>query len=253
MKILVCVKRVAVLGDDVEFTEGERDVDPDYLDFAPNEWDAFAVEEALRIRETNGGEVVVATVGDEESERELRRYLAMGADRAVRVRSEALGQVDPIMVARALAEVAEAEQPDLIFCGVQSSDSVQGATGAALAGALDLPVVAVVTKLEYDGAAQMAVVHRELEGGLIAVTETETPAILTIQTGINEPRYVTLRAIQEAGEKEIEVRTPEVSSEVAYRVRRMFAPAKERAQMIAGNPSQIVKKILEIAHEAGVR
>ena len=122
MKIVVCVKQVAVLGDEVEFTDDARDVDPDYLDFALNEFDSYATEEALRIRETLGGEgdeVVVVSVGDRQVEDAVRRCLAMGADRAVRV--DRAGSTDPITLARLLAPVVRRESPDLVFCGVQSS------------------------------------------------------------------------------------------------------------------------------------
>jgi electron transfer flavoprotein beta subunit len=120
------VKQVAVLGDEVEFNDDERDVDPDYLDFALNEWDTYATEEALRLVEAAGsGEVVVVSVGDEDAEDAMRRCLAMGADRGIRVEAE--GRLDPIQVARALAEVVRGESADLVFAGVQSSDSVQAA------------------------------------------------------------------------------------------------------------------------------
>src|SRR5687767_13843485 len=218
MKIVVCVKQVAALGDEVEFTEDERDVDPDFLDHALNEWDSFATEEALRVRDAAGdGEVVVVTVGDEEAEEAMRRALAMGADRGVRVWADALAGADPITVARALAEVVRGENPDLVLTGVQSSDAVQAATGTALAELLSLPRVAVVTKLELGSGT--ATVHRELAGGLVDVVEVYTPCVLTIQTGINEPRYATLRAIKQAEGKEIEVREPGDLSAPAARVR----------------------------------
>ncbi|HJS69921.1 MAG TPA: electron transfer flavoprotein subunit beta/FixA family protein [Gaiellaceae bacterium] len=247
MKVVVCVKQVAVLGDEVEFADDGRDVDPDYLDYALNEWDSYATEEALRLVEAAGtGEVVVVSVGDEDAEDAMRRCLAMGAERGIRVEAE--GALDPIQVARALAEVVQAESPDLVFTGVQSSDSVQAATGGALAGFLDLPSVAVVTRLELgDGA---ATVHRELEGGLVDVVEVDTPCLLTIQTGINEPRYATLRAIKQAEEKEIEVRPPGDLGEPAYRVRKMFVPPKgEGAEMLDGGPAEVAQRIKEIVQE----
>ena len=151
MKIVVCVKQVAVLGDEVEFTPDERGVDPDYFDFALNEWDSYATEEAVRIKEAAGdGEVVVVTCGDEDAEDALRRCLAMGADRGVRVDGEEIEAGDPITTARALAAVVGREGADLVLCGVQSSDAVQGATGTALAELLGLPRVAVVKKLEWE-------------------------------------------------------------------------------------------------------
>jgi electron transfer flavoprotein beta subunit len=247
MKVVVCVKQVAILGDEVEFTEDERDVDPDYLDFALNEWDTYATEEALRLVEAAGsGEVVVVSVGDEDAEDAMRRCLAMGADRGIRVEAE--GRLDPTQVARALAEVVQGESADLVFAGVQSSDSVQAATGVALAGILDMPSVAVVTKIELgDG---KATVNRELEGGLVDVVEVDTPAVLTIQTGINEPRYATLRAIKQAEAKEIDVRQAVERGEPAAHVRKMFVPPKgEGAEMLNGGAAEVALRIQEIVQE----
>jgi electron transfer flavoprotein beta subunit len=251
MKIVVCVKQVATLGDEVEFTPDERAVDPDYFEFALNEWDSYATEEALRIREAAGeGEVVVVTCGEEEAEDALRRCLAMGADRAVRVEGDGLPIADAITTARALAGVVSRESPDLVLCGVQSSDAVQGATGTALAELLGLPRVAVVKKLEWDRSAGRAVVHRELEGGLIDVCEVETPALLTIQTGINEPRYATLRAIKQAEQQEIEVVETADVGEPAARIRRMFVPAKgEGAEMLGDDPAEVARRIKELVEE----
>ena len=246
MRVVVCVKQVSQLGDEVEFTGDGRDVDPDYLDSALNEWDGFAAEEALQLRERLGGEVVVVTCGGEESEKALRRTLAMGADRAIRV--EGAGR-DPLSVGRALAEVVRAESPDLVLCGVQSSDSVQAATGTVLAELCDLPRVAVVTKVDYDHEARKAVVDRELEGGLVDRVEVDTPAVLTIQTGINQPRYANLRAIKQAEQVEIDVRTTAGGGE-AYRVRRMFVPSKgEGAQLLKGSPAEIAGQLLELVRE----
>jgi electron transfer flavoprotein beta subunit len=246
MKVVVCVKQVAALGDEVEFTEDERDVDPDFLDYAVNEWDTYATEEALKLTEGSGGEVVVVSVGPEDVEECMRRCLAMGADRGIRVEAER--SLDPVQIARALAEVVRAENPDLVFTGVQSADAVQAATGTALAELLDLPRVAVVTKIELgDG---KATVNRELEGGLVDVTEVDTPALLTIQTGINEPRYATLRAIKQAEEKKIDVREPGELGEPAYRVRKMFVPPKgEGAEMLNGSPADVAARIKEIVEE----
>jgi electron transfer flavoprotein beta subunit len=247
VKIVVAVKQIAVLGDEVEFTDDERDVDPDYLDYALNEWDTFATEEALRLCEASGdGEVVVVSVGHEDAEEAMRRCLAMGADRGIRVDSEE--RLDPIQVARALAEVVRAESPDLVFTGVQSADAVQAATGTALAELLDLPRVAVVTKIELgDG---KATVNRELEGGILDVVEIDTPALFTIQTGINEPRYATLRAIKQAEEKEIDVRPPGDLGEPAYQVKKMFVPPKgEGAEMLNGSAADVAQKIKEIVEE----
>jgi electron transfer flavoprotein beta subunit len=253
LKVLVCVKQVGVLGDEVEFTDDERDVDPDYLERALNEWDAAALEEALRIRESLGedgaaaSEVVAVTVGDEESDEALRRALAMGADRAVRVSADGIDDADPLTTARGLASVARTEQPDLVLCGVQSSDSVQAAVPAMLSELLGLARVAVVIRLEPDLAAGRATAHRELEGGLLDVVEVGLPAVLTIQTGINEPRYATLRAIKQAKEKELTVVDLDRSQPGAYRVRRMFVPERGAgAELLGEDPAAVAGRISEI-------
>jgi electron transfer flavoprotein beta subunit len=249
MKIVVCVKQVATLGDEVEFTDDERDVDPDFLEFAINEWDTYATEEAIRIKEAAGdGEVVIVSVGDEDCEDAMRRALAMGADRGIRVEGDNLPPGDPITTARALAAVVRRESADLVLCGVQSSDAVQGATGTALAQVLDLPRVAVAKKVELQGG--KALVHRELEGGLIDVTEVDLPAVLTIQTGINEPRYATLRAIKQAEQQEIEIVEPGDLGEPAARVRRMFVPLKgEGAEPLGDTAPEIAGRIKELVEE----
>ena len=251
MKIVVCVKQVAILGDEVEFTPDERDVDEDYLEFALNEWDSYSLEEALLIKEAVGeGEVVAVTVGNEDAEEALRRCLAMGADRAVRVAAEGSHAADPLTIASGLAAAIRPEDPDLIFAGVQSSDSVQAATGTMLAELLGLPRVAVVTKVDYDHGARRAAVHRELEGGLLDIVSVQTPAVLTIQTGINQPRYATLRAIKQAEQVEIDVREAADGGNRAYRVRRMFVPPKGAgAELLHGSPADIAVRIAEIVRE----
>jgi electron transfer flavoprotein beta subunit len=189
--------------------------------------------------------VVVVTVGGEESQSALRRCLAMGADRAIRIDA---APVDPVSTARALAGVVAAESPDLVLTGVQSSDSVQGATGVALAELVGLPRVAVVTKIDWSGSGQ-ATVDRELEGGLVDVVEVDTPALLTIQTGINQPRYANLRAIKQAEQVEIAVVAAE-TGEPGYRVRRMFTPPRgEGAELLNGSPAQVAQRIVEIVRE----
>jgi electron transfer flavoprotein beta subunit len=185
------------------------------------------------------------TVGDEEAEGALRRCLAMGADRAIRVDAEPR---DPISTARALAEVVAGESPDLVLTGVQSADSVQGSTGVALAELLGLPRVAVVTKVEWSGSGP-ATVDRELEGGLVDVVEVDTPALLTIQTGINQPRYANLRAIKQAEQQEIAIVSADVG-EPAYRVRRMFSPPRGAgAELLEGNAAQVAQQIAELLKE----
>ncbi|MGH9303939.1 MAG: electron transfer flavoprotein subunit beta/FixA family protein [Acidimicrobiales bacterium] len=245
---MVCIKQVGALSDEVELADDGRDADADYLEHSLNEWDACAIEEALRITESQGGqgEVVAVTVGDEESEESLRRCLAMGAGRAKRVQPAEAAH-DPLSIAAMLAEALAGESPDLVLCGVQSSDSVQAATGTMLAELVEMGRVAVVTKVDLDGATGNLRVHRELEGGLIDVVEVAMPALLTIQTGINEPRYATLRAIKQANLKEIEVLESASGKKPCYKVLRMFVPDRGAgAELLGTNAAEVARRVADI-------
>ena len=177
MKIVVAVKQVAGLDEEFELREDGTAVDPDFVEWDLNEWDTFSLEAALQLRENvgEGHEVVVVTVGSDEAEEGLLTCLAKGADRAVRVWDDALEGGEVLGVARALAAVVQREAPELVLCGVQSSDAVNGSTPTALAGYLDLPRVAVVTELDWDAASATATVHRELEGGVLEVLRIQPP------------------------------------------------------------------------------
>src|ERR1700759_117352 len=257
MKIVVPVKQVAALDDEFELLDDGSGVDPDFLELDLNEWDAFSLEAALLLREQTGedGEVVVVTVGDDEAEDALLGCLARGADRAVRVWDDSLADADVLVVARALAAAVGRESPDLVLCGVQSSDAVNGATGVALAGYLEMPHVAVVKQLEYDPASSTATVKRELEGGLVEVLRVRAPALLTIQTGINEPRYANLRAIKQAREKPMAgtspagLALPRAALEAGRGAPRSGLRHPDRGEgagMIDGSPADIAPRIVEI-------
>ena len=207
MKILVAVKQVAALDEDFEFRDDGRDVDPDFLIRDLNEWDDFSLEEAVKIKEasTDPIEVVAVSVGPDDVDESLRKCLAKGADRAIRIWDEAIEGSDPIAIARVLAAIAKREAPDLFFAGVQSSDQSFAATGIAAAAFLDWPHAAVVCQLTHTPGTQSAVFRRELEGGLLHEIEIQCPAVLTIQLGINTPRYASLRSIKQAAAKPIEV------------------------------------------------
>jgi electron transfer flavoprotein beta subunit len=246
MKVLVCVKQVFALDDEIVLRGDGRDIDPHYLEAGLNEWDAFAIEEALRLRETHNGEVVAATYGSSRADAVLRRALAMGADRAVRVEGE---PSDPFTVAHGLTSLARRLEPDLILCGAQSSDSAHAATGSVLAGLLDFPCVAVVTSLQADPKGNFVDVARELEGGLSDQLRISLPAVLTVQTGINQPRYANLRAIKLAEREAIEVICAD-DSEPAYRVRRMFTPAKGgHAKPLGADLGEAAERIAQLIRE----
>ena len=208
MKILVTVKEVSVLDDEFEIDGG---IDERYVTRELNEWDEYAIEAAVRIQEAGSDvEVVTVTVGPEDVEETIRQALAKGPDRAIRVWDDRLadaGLLDPGTKARLLAGVAEAEEPDLVLTGVQSADESFAATGVALAERLGFEWAAVVNQLALDREAGVASVHRELEGGVEELADIELPAVLTIQTGINEPRYASLRGIRSAQSKALAVQS----------------------------------------------
>jgi electron transfer flavoprotein beta subunit len=257
MKLLVPIKQSAQLDDDFELRDDGRGVDPDFLEHDLNEWDAFSLEEALLLRERAGsGEVVVVTVGDEEAQDALLAGLAKGADRGVHIELEGDAAGDPLAVARLLAEVVKREQPSLVLCGVQSSDSANGATGTALAAFAGLPRVAVVRSVEWDGRGP-ATVERELEGGLVERQTVRTPAVLTIQTGGNEPRYANLRAIKQAREKPMErLAAGDLLADGEPGYSRVVSlakpPAGRGAEMLDGDAVAVSRRIATIVKAAGV-
>jgi electron transfer flavoprotein beta subunit len=209
MKILVTVKEVAEVED--EFEISGLDIDESYLEYDLNEWDDYAIEEAVQYSEENDDvEVVTVTIGPERSEETIRMALAKGADRAIRVWDDSLEGVDFLSTEATsgmLAAVAEEEDPDIVFSGVQSDDDANGATGVMLANKLDMEWAAVVNTLDLDLGEGVASVHRELEGGIEELTDVRTPAVLTIQSGINEPRYASLRGIRQAQQKPLDVQS----------------------------------------------
>jgi electron transfer flavoprotein beta subunit len=259
MKVVVPVKQVALLDDEFELLDDGSGVDPDGLEWDLNEWDSFSLEAAMQIRDAAGdgdGEVVAITVGDDDAEDGLLSALAKGADRGVRVWDAELEGADALAVARVLAAAIAPESPDLVLCGVQSSDAVNSATGIALAGHLGLPHVAVVKAVELDGTS--ATVERELEGGLVEILRIELPALLTIQTGINEPRYATLRAIKQAREKPLAVLSladvgldaGQVAAAAGSHRRRLAHPERgEGAQILDGSMSEVAARIASIVRE----
>jgi electron transfer flavoprotein beta subunit len=263
MKILIPVKRVAALEEDFEIRADGRDVDAEFLTWDLNEWDDFSLETAVQIKEAASQpvEVAVLSVGPADTDEILRKCLAKGADRALRIwddaLDDALASADSIGIARVLAAVARREAPDLILAGVQSSDQAFGSTGIALAALLDWPHAAVVAELALQPG--KALVQRELEGGLQHAMEVALPAVLTIQLGINTPRYASLRGIKQAAARPIEVITPKdvgiADSELGEaaslsRVRRMLVPQKSRAQLIEGSPTEQAARMAQIIREA---
>ncbi|MDP2246939.1 MAG: electron transfer flavoprotein subunit beta/FixA family protein [Nitrosomonadales bacterium] len=260
MKILVAVKQVAALDEDFEIRADEKDVDEDFLMYDLNEWDDFSLEEAMKIKEasTSEVEVVVVSVGPDRVDESLRKCLAKGADRAIRIWDDAIEGSDAIAIGKILAAIVKKEAPDMVFAGVQSSDQAYSSTGISTAAYLDWPHAAVVSDLQYSPGSDKAVIRRELEGGMLQEVEIACPAVLTIQLGINKPRYASLRGIKQAAAKPIEecslaeigLSASDVGADSSMsRVRRMYVPAKGRAQMIEGTVAEQASRIIQIIKE----
>ena len=188
--------------------------------------------------------------------------LAKGADRAIRVWDDALAEadlLDPTTTARILAAVAEEEDPDLVLSGVQAADDAFGATGVALADAIGYEWAAVVNSLDLDADEGVAHVRRELEGGVEELTDVDVPAVLTIQTGINEPRYASLRGIRQAQSKEIAPKTLDdlgldaAAVESDLTLTEMYEPESESdAEIFEGSAEESAGKLADVLREKGV-
>ena len=263
MDVIVCVKHVPDTTEaEVRIRPDKKDIEKADLPFVINEWDEYAAEEAILLKEKYGGTVVAITVGPPEAETTLRRVLAKGADMAIRVWDDALEGSDGYVIAKVLAKTIEAKglKYDLILTGAQAADDGYALVGPTLAEMLGIPHATLVKKEEImDGKVR---VHRELEGGLEEVVELELPALLTIQTGINEPRYVSIMGIRKARRKPLEVlglsdigMSPEEVGLAGswLEVEEVFVPPAERvAEIIPGSPSEEAAKLIEILKSRGL-
>jgi electron transfer flavoprotein beta subunit len=260
MEILVCVKRVPDTAEnEIEVRDDGTDIERDDLVYSVNEWDNYAVEEAIQIRDKVGGSVTVVTVGDDESEEVLRREMAMGADNGVLLSDDAFEGSDGRGTASILKAEIEKGQYDLILTGAQA-DGGAGEVGGMLAAMLDVPYASLVNTIEViDG--QKLKVGREIEGGNQEMNEIALPCVLSIQTGINEPRYVGIRGIRKVASLDIPVHG---SSELGLaadsvgaagaKVKRVdyFVPEMgDGAEMLEGSTEEIIDKLIELLKAKG--
>src|SRR6188472_3938504 len=206
MKIAVCIKQVVTREWQLRVNDQKTWIRDQDAGFELNEPDAYALEEALRLKEKHGGEVVVCCAGPARSTQVIREALARGADRAIHVESDALANADANAVAEALAAAIKDEGVDLVLTGLQSDDQGFGQVGVVLAEKLGMPHATIIMEVQADasGQGQRALrVKRELEGGWFQWMSLPLPALLTIQSGINQLRYATLKGIMAAKKKEI--------------------------------------------------
>src|SRR6266702_1760204 len=206
MKIIVAIKQVPERDAQVRIDTAGKWIEESDIQYALNESDAYALEEALQLKEKHTGEVVVISAGPERVGATIREALAKGADRAIHVDCDDLGKRDALGVARLLAAAIKPESPDLVLTGLQSDDLGYGQTGVILAELLGLPPATIIMQVEkQDGGIR---VKRELEDGWFQHVEIPLPALLTIQSGISKLRYATLMGIKKAKTKEIRRLTP---------------------------------------------
>src|ERR1022692_3771350 len=201
MKIIVSIKQVPVRDSQLRIASSAPWIEEEDLSYEINEPDAYALEEGLQLKEKHGGEVVVLCAGPARAAQTIREALAKGADRAIHIEEENLGQFDPLAAARLLAAALKPESPDLILTGLQSDDLGYGQTGVILAELLGLPHATIIMQVEKQDAGIR--VKRELEDGWFQHVEMPLPALLTIQSGISKLRYATLMGIKKAKTKEI--------------------------------------------------
>jgi len=255
MNVIVCIKCVPDLAEaELDIDGGTKRLDVSDLDLGINEWDNFAVEAAVRLKEEHGAHVTAISVGDEESEDVLRRALAMGADEALHISDEAFEGADPFTLATALHAALRERPCDLVLCGAISADGSSGHVGGMLAGLLDVPQVALATGLEVrDGA---LVCRHEVEGGLEREVELDLPALVTVQTGINEPRYVSIRGIRKVADIDVPVMSASdlglEALEARVEVEEMFLPpVGEGAEILEGGVDDVVEQLVERLHAHG--
>ncbi len=260
MDILVCVKRVPDTAEnEIEVNSDGTDIERDDLVYSVNEWDNYAVEEALQIRDKVGGSVTVISVGDEESEEVLRREMAMGADGGILLSDDAFEGSDGRGVAAILKAAVEKGNYDLILTGAMADDGA-AQVGGMLAAMLDRPFASLVNHIEVVDDKKLKV-GREIEGGNQEMNEIDLPCVLSIQTGINEPRYVGIRGIRKVASLEIPVQgagdlgiDPSTVGEAGAKVRRLeyFVPdLGEGAEILEGSTEEVIEKLIEILKAQG--
>jgi electron transfer flavoprotein beta subunit len=257
MEILVCVKRVPDTAEnEIEINQDGSDIARDDLVYSVNEWDNYAVEEAIQLVDKVGGSVTVVTVGDEEAEEVLRRQMAMGADKGILLSDDAFEAADGRATAAILKAAVEKGSYDLILTGAQADDGA-GQVGGMLAAMLDLPYASLVNTIEVIDNTQLKV-GREIEGGNVEMNQIKLPCVLSIQTGINEPRYVGIRGIRKVASVDIPAYGAGdlglLADQIQAQVTRQdyFVPQMgEGAQMLEGSSEEIITQLIDMLKAKG--
>lgn len=253
MDILVCVKRVPDSAENEISVGAGGDIKRDDLVYSVNEWDNYAVEEAIQIAERDGGNVTVVSVGDDGAEEVVRREMAMGANQGLLLKVDG---ADGLGTAKVLEAAARRSRYDLILTGAQADDGA-AQVGGMLAALLDWPYASLVNKIEVNGDKSLRI-GREIEGGSQEINDIETPCVLSIQSGINEPRYVGVRGIRKVASVEIPVLdAPQLglsADDLGAKVKRVdyFVPvAGAGAEMLEGSTEELATKIADLLKVKG--
>jgi electron transfer flavoprotein beta subunit len=243
MKIIVSVKQVPSRDSALKVNPDGKWLDESDLSFEMNEPDAYALEEALQLKEKLGGEVVVLCAGPDRVAQTIREALAKGADRAIQVEIADDGGLDALATAQILAKALEGEAPDLILTGLQSDDLGYGQTGVVLAELLGFAHATIVMEVEPLGATVR--VKRELEDGWFQNVVLSLPAVLTVQSGIKKLRYATLMGIKKAKTKEVKT-IPAASATSAAHIEKVYLPQRNKqSQILTGDPKEVAKQLVE--------
>lgn len=245
MNIIVCIKQVPA--KDAPLAIAGNWIKESDIGFEMNEPDSYALEEALRLKEKHGGEVVALSMGPERAKQTIKEALAKGADRGIHIADDQFAQLDPLGSARALAAAVQKEKVDLVLTGLQSDDHGFGQTGVLLAALLDRPHATIIMQIEVqDGKMKL---KRELEAGWFQWMECPLPAVLTIQSGINKVRYATLKGIMAAKKKEITTIAREslgVAHEATQKIERIYVPTKtKKTEFLTGTAKEVASKLVE--------
>src|SRR6476660_384701 len=250
MKIAVCIKQVPSrewqprLNDDKTWI---READ---ASFEMNEPDAYALEEALRLKEKHGGEVVVCSAGPARVAQVIREALARGADRAIHVEGDSLASADAFVTSAALAAAMKDEKFDLTLTGLQSDDQGFAQVGVILAEKLGRPHATIIMEVEVTEANQGLRVKRELEGGWFQWVAMPLPAVLTIQSGINQLRYATLKGIMAAKKKEIRAVAAAAPGTPRQRIVSIYVLVKaKQTKLLQGSPADAAKELVKVLRD----
>jgi electron transfer flavoprotein beta subunit len=259
MKILVCLKQVPHQDARLDIKSDGSWIQEDSIKFEINSYDTYALEEALRMKDAGEAEVVVASIGPGRVTQALRTALGMGADRAVHINDDSIDGSDALGIAKVLAAVAKEESPDLVLTGLMADDGNFASVGPMLAELIDMPHATAVMKVTSDGG--KLTVERELEGGALEVVELDSPCLLTVQTGINQVRYASLKGIMAAKKKPLDTKTAAdlgVADAVGagaakVTIGKIYLPPKtEGAEILEGSASEVAAGLVAKIKELGL-